>query len=155
VPEGHQQSPIYAGQPLSATLWITVSLHWSDPDNKQQQYRTRYDVEERTKDWLICGRKRGDFVVQVRVSVYWLSGLSHNTQDGTTLNVPLTLIALHHGELALPKVNVKPLPIVEDESMPTVLPSGDTHQSRGAATVLVLPRGGRSTFIFEMGADKA
>lgn len=139
VPEGHQQSPVYAGQPLSATLWITVSLHWSDPDNKQQQYRTRYDVEERTKDWLICGRKRGDFVVQ----------------DGTTFNVPLTLIALHHGELALPKVNVKPLPIMEDESMPTVLPSGDTHQSQGAATVLVLPRGGRSTFIFEMGADTA
>lgn len=93
--------------------------------------------------------------MQVQISVHWLSGLSRNTQDGTTFNVPLTLIALHHGELALPKVNVKPLPIMEDESMPTVLPSGDTHQSRGATTVLVLPRGGRSTFIFEMGADTA
>ena len=74
-----QLSPIYAGQPLPATLWITTSLHWSDPDNKQQQYRTRYDIEERTKDWLICGRKRGDFVVQVWISVQLtsMSDLTH------------------------------------------------------------------------------
>ncbi|KAL4077208.1 trafficking protein particle complex subunit 10 [Scleroderma yunnanense] len=139
-PEGHLQgqlSPIYAGQPLSATLWITVSLHWGDPDNKQQRYRMRYDVEERTKDWLISGQKRGDFVIE----------------DGSTLDVSLTLIALHHGELALPKVIVKPLPM-EDESMPRVLPSCDTHQSRGAETVLVLPRGGRSTFIVDMGTER-
>ncbi|KAG6336920.1 hypothetical protein ID866_2158 [Astraeus odoratus] len=60
-----QPSPIYAGQPLSATLSVTTYLHWSDPESKHQQYRMRYDVEERTKDWLISGRKRGDFSVQV------------------------------------------------------------------------------------------
>ncbi|KAI6109597.1 trafficking protein particle complex subunit 10 [Pisolithus sp. B1] len=130
--------PIYAGQALSATVCITTSLHWNDPDNKGQRYRMRYDVEERTKDWLICGRKRGDFVVQ----------------DKITFNVSLTLVPLHHGYISLPKADVRPLPLDGEENVPRVLPSSDTHQSHGAETVLVLPRGGRSTFIVNMGTKR-
>ncbi|KAI6036383.1 trafficking protein particle complex subunit 10 [Pisolithus microcarpus] len=130
--------PIYAGQALSATVCITTSLHWNDPDNIRQRYRMRYDVEERTKDWLICGRKRGDFVVQ----------------DKNTFRVSLTLVPLHHGYISLPKVDVRPLPLDGDENVPRALPSSDTHQSHGAETVLVLPRGGRSTFIVNMGTKR-
>lgn len=133
-----QLPSIYAGQALSATVYITASLHWNDPENKRQRYRMRYDVEERTKDWLICGRKRGDFLVQ----------------DKSTFSVCLTLIALHHGHIELPKVEVKPLPLDGEEDVPRVLPSSDTHQSHGAETVLVLPRGGRSTFIVSMGTKR-
>ncbi|KAI6045646.1 trafficking protein particle complex subunit 10 [Pisolithus marmoratus] len=133
-----QLPPIYAGQALSATVCVTASLHWNDPDNKRQRYRMRYDVEERTKDWLICGRKRGDFVVQ----------------DRSTFSVPLTLVPLHHGYLVFPKVDVQPLPLDGEEDVPRALPSSDTHQSHGAETVLVLPRGGRSTFIVSMGTER-
>ncbi|KAI6132070.1 trafficking protein particle complex subunit 10 [Pisolithus croceorrhizus] len=135
----HSECPsIYAGQALSATVCITTFLHWNDPDNKRQRYRMRYDVEERTKDWLICGRKRGDFVVQ----------------DETTFNVSLTLVPLHHGYISFPKVDVRPLPLDGEENVPRVLPSSDTHQSHGAETVLVLPRGGRSTFVVNMGTER-
>lgn len=130
--------PIYAGQALSATVCITTSLHWNDPDNIRQRYRMRYDVEERTKDWLICGRKRGDFVVE----------------DKNTLRVPLTLVPLHHGYISLPKVDVRPLPLDGEEHVPRALPSSDTHQSHGAETVLVLPRGCRSTFTVNMGTKR-
>lgn len=72
------------------------------------------------------------------------------TQDAETFSVPLTLIALHHGELTLPKVDVKPLPLAGDDM---TLPDTDTHQVHGAETILVLPRGGRSTFVIGMGSQ--
>ncbi|KAI6005747.1 trafficking protein particle complex subunit 10 [Pisolithus albus] len=130
--------PIYAGEALSATVCITTSLHWNDSDNMRQRYQMRYDVEERTKDWLICGRKRGDFVVQ----------------DKNTFRVSLTLVPLHHGYISLPRVDVRPLPLDGERDVPRALPSSDTHQSHGAETVLVLPRAGRSTFIVNMGTKR-
>ncbi|KIJ69219.1 hypothetical protein HYDPIDRAFT_80628 [Hydnomerulius pinastri MD-312] len=131
--------PIYAGQPISATLSIKTSLHWGEQDSKRRKYLLRYDVEERVTEWLVCGRKRGDFAAQ----------------DGEVFSVPLTLIALHHGELTLPKIDVKPLPLAGDGTMASmVLPSADTHQVHGAQTILVLPRGGRSTFVVGMGSEQ-
>jgi trafficking protein particle complex subunit 10 len=67
--------------------------------------------------------------------------------------VPITLIALHHGELALPNVAVTSLPLSADipAAMGTGAPSTETHQVHGAERVLVLPRGGRSTFVVGMG----
>ncbi|KAH7889469.1 trafficking protein particle complex subunit 10 [Phlebopus sp. FC_14] len=131
--------PIYAGQPISAMLSIRTSLHWAEQGSKRRQYSMRYDIEERVKDWLVCGRKRGEFTA-------W---------DGETFNVPLTLIALHHGELTLPKVHVRALPVVGDGTMESlVLPSTDSHQVHGAETILILPRGGRSTFIVGMGSQQ-
>ncbi|KAF8136643.1 trafficking protein particle complex subunit 10 [Boletus edulis] len=128
-------APIYAGQPISGTLSISTSLHWGDPESKLQKYVLRYDIEERIKDWLVCGRKRGEFIAR----------------DGETFSVPLTLIALHHGELTLPKIEVKPLPLTGDGMTTNGLPNTDTHQTHGAETILVLPRGGRSTFVVGMG----
>ncbi|KAG2116743.1 uncharacterized protein F5147DRAFT_743305 [Suillus discolor] len=100
-------------------------------------YTMRYDVEERVKDWLLCGRKRGDFVAT----------------DGGSFAVPLTLIALHHGEITLPKVDVRPLPILTQASMGSTVPSADAYQVHGAEKVLILPRGGRSTYIVGMGGE--
>jgi hypothetical protein len=58
-------SPIYAGQPIPATLILKTSFHWAEKEGKQPFYKMRYDIEERIKDWLLCGRKRGDFVATV------------------------------------------------------------------------------------------
>lgn len=64
----------------------------------------------------------------------------------------MTLIALHHGELSLPKVVVCPKPLEGQRTMRTSsLPNIETHQVHGAEKVLILPRGGRSTFIVMMG----
>ena len=73
-------------------------------------------------------------------------------QDGATFTAPVTLIALHHGELALPKISVTALPIPGEHRMrSSVVPGCETHQVHGAEKVLVLPRGGRSTFFVNMG----
>ncbi|KAI0636805.1 trafficking protein particle complex subunit 10 [Trametes polyzona] len=129
--------PLYAGQPISALLTVQTSFHWSPPeDNKVDSYLMRYDIEDLTQDWLVSGRKRGDFVAK----------------DGETFSVPITLIALHHGELALPKIGVTALPLPGEHRMrSSVVPSCETHQVHGAEKVLVLPRGGRSTFVVHMG----
>lgn len=63
----------------------------------------------------------------------------------------MTLIALHHGELSLPKIYVRPILHAGDGMSGDVLPNTDTHQAHGAETVLVLPRGGRNTFVVGMG----
>lgn len=81
-------------------------------------------------------------------------------QDGASYTVPFTLIALHHGELPLPTVTITPMMLdnetgVEGAEMSrTVLPSIETHQEHGAERVLVLPRGGRSTFVVGMGGNQ-
>ena len=74
-------------------------------------------------------------------------------QDGGLFTVPLTLIALHHGEITLPKVEVRPLPITTQGSMGSTVPSADTCQVHGAEKILILPRGGRSTYIVGMGGE--
>ncbi|KAG5354260.1 hypothetical protein C0989_003777 [Termitomyces sp. Mn162] len=131
--------PLYAGQPMSATISIRTSFHWgSGAGNKEHRYMLRYDVEEMVRDWLVSGPKRGDFTAA----------------DGETKVVPITLIALHHGELALPKVSVTALPLAGELTMGSMaIPSIETFQIHGAETVLVLPRGGRSTFVLNMGSN--
>lgn len=56
---------IHVGHPISATLYIKSSLYRCYSDHKQMRYRLRYDFEEQTRDWLICGRKRGEAIVEV------------------------------------------------------------------------------------------
>jgi len=133
----HLSLPVYAGQPVSAILTITTSFHWgSNANDKECCYMLRYDVEELVRDWLVSGRKRGDFAAT----------------DGATHSVHMTLIALHHGELPLPRVAVTALPTSGELTMGAkAIPSTETYQVHGAEKVLVLPRGGRSTFVIGMG----
>jgi hypothetical protein len=118
----------------------------------------RYDVEEMVRDWLVSGPKRGDFAASVSVS-YPASTTLHIShlvalKDGGTHSVPITLIALHHGELALPKVVVTALPMVGELTMGSMaIPNTEAYQVHGAEKVLVLPRGGRSTFVIGMGSS--
>lgn len=64
------------------------------------------------------------------------------------------MIALHHGELFLPKVSVTALPTPSMTTMGSpYIPSIDTYQVHGAEKILVLPRGGKSTFIVGMGSS--
>ncbi|THH29639.1 hypothetical protein EUX98_g4553 [Antrodiella citrinella] len=128
---------MFAGQPIHAVLTIRTSFHWAPTeDSDTESYRMRFDIEEMSKDWLVSGRKRGDFIAE----------------DNHTFTTSITLIALHHGELPLPKISVTALAIPGEQRMKApVLPSCETYQIYGAQTVLVLPRGGRSTFIVNMG----
>ena len=67
--------------------------------------------------------------------------------------MPITLIALHHGEFFLPKISITALPIDGVLTMGSMsVPSIETYQEHGAEKVLILPRGGRSTFVVGMGS---
>ncbi|KAK0503134.1 hypothetical protein EDD18DRAFT_1136499 [Armillaria luteobubalina] len=109
------QSCWYAGQPIPAVLSIHTSFHWDASGDKERRYKMRYDVEEMRSE-------TGDFIA------------IHNG----TYSVGITMIALHHGELMLPKVAI------------WAEVSTETHQINGAEKVLVEPRGGRTTFISDM-----
>lgn len=65
--------PLYAGQPISALLSVHTSFHWSPPeDTKVDSYLMRYDIEDVIHDWLVSGRKKGDFVAKVRLTAWYL-----------------------------------------------------------------------------------
>jgi len=57
--------PMYAGQPVLVHVVIHNSFHWGSVGHEEPEFRMRYDVEEHVKDWLISGRKRGDFITKV------------------------------------------------------------------------------------------
>ncbi|KAF9533525.1 trafficking protein particle complex subunit 10 [Crepidotus variabilis] len=128
---------LYAGQPISADLLIHTTFHWGlSPSEHQKQYLLRFNIEEMVREWLVSGPKRGDFIAT----------------DNAMHIVPITLIALHHGEFLLPKITVSALPISGTLTMGSLaVPSIETYQVHGAEKVLILPRGGRSTFVISMG----
>jgi hypothetical protein len=80
------------------------------------------------------------------------------SQDGGTFEVPITLIAIHHGLLSLPRVAVEALPESEGEQTTedgvAAVPSTETHQVHGAEKVLILPRGGRTTYVVSLGEEE-
>ncbi|KAJ4488048.1 trafficking protein particle complex subunit 10 [Lentinula aciculospora] len=133
-----RDTALYAGQPIPVTLTVHSSFHWGTSANdKERQYVMQYDVEEMVKEWLVSGKKRGTFVA---------------TDDGT-FTVPLTLVALHHGEFTLPKVIINALPLTDVVTMGSMaIPNTETYQVHGAEKVLISPRGGRSTFVLGMGS---
>jgi len=154
-----QTQPLYAGQPIPATLSVSTSFHWGGPGSQamnEKNYGMRFDIREDPKDWLISGRKKGDF--RAMVSIPDVSCLACTQrlvhQDGSVYSMPLTLIPLHHGELRLPEVHVYPLPLTSGEMTmgSMALPSAEVYQVHGAEKVLIMPRGGRSTFVVGMGS---
>ncbi|TDL27388.1 hypothetical protein BD410DRAFT_875203 [Rickenella mellea] len=130
----------YAGQPIPAVVSICTSFHWGkSEDRKTNAYHMQFEVEEMIKDWLISGQKRGYFTAK----------------DNQTHAVPITLVALHHGELPLPRLTLSVVPDTPTEGMSEVLstPSVETYQVHGAEKILILPRGGRTTFVLSMSRE--
>ncbi|KAF8810122.1 hypothetical protein BYT27DRAFT_7135471 [Phlegmacium glaucopus] len=136
--EPNTKPSLYAGQPISANLTIKTSFHWGAKQNDPtRRYALRFNVEDMVREWLVSGPKRGDFMAT----------------HGTIHTVPITMIALHHGEFPLPKVSITALPTAGLTSMSSMaVPSIETYQEHGAEKVLILPRGGRSTFVVGMGS---
>jgi hypothetical protein len=123
---------LYAGQPVSATLTIETSFHWGNPESKDGIYKMQYDIEELVHDWLVCGHKRGWF----------------EATHGGTFSLTITLVALHHGKLPLPKVSIKAIPVAGGLTMGSMnMLNTEARQMHGAETVLILPRTGRTTYV--------
>lgn len=61
-----QLPPLYAGQPISALLTIHATFRWGTRNHDDKRgYKMRFDIEEMLREWLVSGRKRGDFEAQV------------------------------------------------------------------------------------------
>ena len=56
-------SKVFAGQPISASISITTSMQWGAGVAKE--YAMSYEVMERREDWLVSGKRRGEFNAQV------------------------------------------------------------------------------------------
>ncbi|KLO12624.1 hypothetical protein SCHPADRAFT_998021 [Schizopora paradoxa] len=128
---------LFAGQPFTAVVSVNVSCYWSGrEDAANRPYRMRFEVDEMIRDWLISGQKRGEFCAK----------------DGTTHSVAITLMALRHGEIPMPKVNVMLLSSGEEPSQRSSTPlTLECYQVRGAEKLTILPRVGKTSFVLNVG----
>jgi len=125
--------PIYAGQPVPCTLLISTyfQFRWAAHD-RLPGYHMKYEVlGSDMNSWLISGRSRDEY----------------DTEDGMTLRVGLTLIALRQGLLALPTVSVNPMPELQGNSS---VPSSETYQEHAAVRVKVLPNSAHMTYMLTL-----
>lgn len=73
-------------------------------------------------------------------------------QNGTTHTVAITLMALRHGEIPMPKVNVMLLSSGEESSRRSSPPlTLECYQVRGAEKLMILPRVGKTSFVLNVG----
>lgn len=153
--------PLYAGQPISAELKIHTTFRWGLEDDNLRQYVLNYQIEDMTREWLVGGLKQGDFIAKVGRPILSKTAMDSDQflclQSDNTYTVPITLMALHHGEFGLPKIRVDAQMSTRSISMGGqsghAPPSVETYQSHSAVKILVLPRGGRSTFVVAMGSE--
>jgi hypothetical protein len=84
------ENALYAGQPIHAILSIHTSFHWgTSAGEKERKYLMQFDVEEMIKDWLVCGRKRGDFAAMVRPIHFLLTVSDQHPRMERRLPYPL------------------------------------------------------------------
>lgn len=60
-------------------------------------------------------------------------------------------MAVRHGELPLPSVQISAYPLESSHS--TAPPTLETYQEHAAERLLVLPRGGRTTYFLNVGGE--
>jgi hypothetical protein len=117
-------------------------------------YRLRFNVEEMLKHWLISGQRQGEIMAKV-FSSFGISDMTLSIrQNETTFSVTFTLMALRHGELALPQVRLSALSTPASDGLKhQLVPTLECHQEHGAERVTIYPRASRTTFMFEMTQD--
>jgi len=132
------KTPLVAGQPVPVVLSLKTSLYWDpDGDYVHKEYWMRYEVEEMFDDWLISGKRRGTFLAK----------------DNDTTVIPFSMIALHHGDLQLPRIHAFPILSDDGQSSAHSAPTCEVHQVHGAERVLISPSGGRTTFMLNIGGE--
>ena len=63
------------------------------------------------------------------------------------LKVPITLIAVRHGKMALPRVQV----LLDDDTVPPhETPTLESYETHAAERLMVLPRSGRTTYVVDL-----
>lgn len=121
----------------------------------------RYELQENTKDWLLSGQKRGDFIAKVgqthSLSIKYQSADQHHRrkikteQDDSIHMISITLMALRHGEIPLPDVL---LTAYHFEAASAGPPTLETYQVHGSERLLVLPRSGKTTYMLNVSREQ-
>lgn len=124
---------IEVGQPLKVTLSIRPTFSWARTPLPKRIALT-YDINASLDDWLISGRKRGEF----------------EGEENEETEIILTLIPLRPGDLFLPSVAITTSPIKSDPSW-----TCETQHLNAGQTVEILPITARTTFNIAMEATRS
>ncbi|ORY76938.1 trafficking protein particle complex subunit 10 [Leucosporidium creatinivorum] len=118
---------VEVGQAIPITLSIRPTFSWSNggvPD----PLVLSYDITAKMEDWLISGRKKGEF----------------EAKDGEETAIRLTLVPLRAGALFLPSVAIRPI-------SPSRHPlSCETQHLNAATNIEVLPTASQGLFVLDL-----
>lgn len=97
------------GQAVQVLLSIRPTFSWSS-ELPPASLRLSYDVTTSVDDWLISGRKKGEFAAGVRMHFVPLNvRRADDLRQDVETKIPLTLIPLRPGALFLPSVAIRSL----------------------------------------------
>ncbi|KAI5476177.1 hypothetical protein MNV49_000338 [Pseudohyphozyma bogoriensis] len=118
------------GQALPVKMSIRPSFTWAQGE-MPRSVALFYDVAASLDDWLISGRKKGEF----------------EGQDGEEVEIVLVLVPLRPGSLFLPSVTIR-------ATSPTSPWSCETQHLNAGVTVDVLPITSRTTFSIDLNLSR-
>ena len=120
------------GELVSARLSITVASTWSSSSiDSSSEVRLLYDIVTSSSDWLVTGRKRAEFRLE-------LDGIGAH-------HVDIALMPMRPGRLAVPGVVVSTLPAGGSTTI-------EIFHSNAAETFEVVPEQARATFMVDLNA---
>ena len=121
--------PLQTGEIVNTTLRIRTSFAWASPaertalDALQRGQRMLYDITAKSDEWIISGRKKGEFLAQ----------------HGGEISIPLSLSPIKPGRLLIPSVMTFPLQGPGQSNKETdALPSCETNHENAATSVVVI-----------------
>lgn len=147
-------SPAYTrtevGQPLPVAINIRPAFNWTSPPLSEPTLLS-YEVNGTFDDWLVSGRKRGEFTAEVRFPlsspcphlVTKESSSPPSTQNGKDTNITLTLIPLRAGSLFLPSLSIRPA-VVSDSI------TCETQHANAATMVEIHPIVARTAYTIDL-----
>ncbi|KAL8287387.1 hypothetical protein RQP46_003839 [Phenoliferia psychrophenolica] len=113
------------GQPLPVSVSVRPAFNWTNPP-LEAPILLSYEINGTFDDWLVSGRKRGEFVAEA----------------GKETVIPLTLIPLRPGSLFLPSMSIRP-------ALPSDTTTCETQHANAGTTIEVLPIISRTAYTIE------
>jgi hypothetical protein len=150
-----EEGDVGVGRPMLVDLHISSSLKWVHLEPQTPPVKVVYDIADSAERWLIGGRRRGTFLVRVRLSSFSLSFLCkkfhpaffrvtsdafrmillcmqnsfcYKQKDDETETIKLILVPLRPGYLNLPQVTIKVVSVKDHRAITpaTSVPTGTT-----------------------------
>ena len=120
---------------------MTSHFSWLGPGETLVDTKLVYDLQINSDDWLVMGRKKGHYVLDVRTISFHSSCLPFESQSSNPQKQRVVLVPMRSGSLFLPTVSIQLLQPNQDGMI------CETYVENAAEAVDVLPAKSSATIL--------